>query len=229
MASRTRTHCPNCRTQYAPYARSCAQCGRTRDQISDAELAQNQPPAQRPGIHPLVFVGGGILAIIVLLTAWPAILIGGGIYAVLPLGFRSLSKKARAGIGGSAAVLVALFMVIGSAISRGNAPKVTGRILPGATPTPSPQEIVERQKNERLAVERERKSDAELKEYKRQQAQEAQALREHQALVESTHPTPLPTPIPTVRAFEPGRIYTGPRGGKYYYTSSGEKRYLSQD
>lgn len=52
MASRTRTHCPTCSMLYEPYARKCTVCGRTRDQLTDAEVAAKVASAGAPMAKP---------------------------------------------------------------------------------------------------------------------------------------------------------------------------------
>jgi hypothetical protein len=46
MASQTRSHCPNCQTQYEPRARVCAVCGRVRDRQTTEE--GTAPPPSFP-------------------------------------------------------------------------------------------------------------------------------------------------------------------------------------
>lgn len=69
---KTRTHCPNCHAQYAPHARTCAACGRTRDQISPAEEIATAQAAKAEQNKKVATVIAAVVGSILLLTQ-PAI------------------------------------------------------------------------------------------------------------------------------------------------------------
>lgn len=211
MASRTRTHCPNCNTQYEPRARKCQQCGRSRDQLSDAEIeARNVKVAQPPKAPPVIQNRGNVAAPI------------------------NADKKrvpvALYIVGAAVFIIVLIVSSVANSISRSRMPTPAPSATPAPAATPSAKEVAAQRAHDDFMDKKARKEAAEARAYSEQQqdAAKVNALLADRQQQWQQQGQPQQPQGEVSGGFTEGvdtGTHVGKRGGVYHYSSSGKKVY----